>query len=213
MMNQLSNETQPPYGNDQGLEAQQQPPIESAAPQQEMPTDFSQQEWPQENYQQGLPPLQGGDQQYPPTESYQQYGYQPYPPGSPPSYSYQQLYVAPPMGEVGPFERTGMGMRARTAGMLCYLFAWVTGLVFFLLEKESRFVRFHAMQSILFFGSLSLLEAVFSNLPYFGPIAGALGLVSFIGWLVLIVKAGRGQYYKLPVFGDLAERLIDQIKV
>ena len=54
---------------------------------------------------------------------------------------------------------------------------------------------------------------MFSYLPYFGPIGGALGLVSFIGWLVLMVKAGRGQYYKLPVFGDLAERLIDQIKV
>lgn len=213
-MNQLSNETQLPYGNEQGLEAQQQPPTEVAAPQQEMSTDSSQQEWSQGYYQQGLPPLQGGDQQYPPAESYQQYGYQQsYAPGPPPSYSYQQLYVAPPMGEVGPFERTGMGMRARTAGMLCYLFAWVTGLIFFLLEKESRFVRFHAMQSILFFGSLSVLEAVFSNLPYFGPIAGALGLVSFIGWLVLIVKAGRGQYYKLPVFGDLAERLTDQIKV
>ena len=86
-------------------------------------------------------------------------------------------------------------------------------MIFFLLERESRFVRFHAMQSILFFGILSVLEEVFSHLPFFAPIGGALGLVMFIGWIVMMVKAHRGQYYKLPLFGDLADRLIDQIKV
>jgi uncharacterized membrane protein len=85
--------------------------------------------------------------------------------------------------------------------------------IFFLLERESRFVRFHAMQSILFFGILNILEEVFSPLPFFGPIGGALGLVVFIGWIVMMVKAGRGQYYKLPLFGDLADRLIDQINL
>jgi uncharacterized membrane protein len=69
------------------------------------------------------------------------------------------------------------------------------------------------MQSILFFGILSVLEGVFSRMPFFGPIGGALGLVMFIGWIVLMVKANRGQYYKLPLFGDLADRLIGQIKV
>ncbi len=69
------------------------------------------------------------------------------------------------------------------------------------------------MQSILFFGILSVLEWVFSHLPFFGPLGGALGLVMFIGWIVLMVKANRGQYYKLPLFGDLADRLIGQINV
>ena len=97
--------------------------------------------------------------------------------------------------------------------MLCYLFEWLTGLILFLLERENRFVRFHAMQSLLFFGILSVLEGLFSYLPFFGPIGGALGLVMFVGWIVMMVKAHRGQYYKLPLFGDLADRLIDQIKV
>ena len=130
-----------------------------------------------------------------------------------PSDAYQQPYGASQMGNVGPFDRTGLGMKARTAGLLCYLFGWVTGLIFFLLERESRFVRFHAMQSILFFGILSILQWVFSHLPYFGVIGGALGLVMFIGWIVMMVKAHRGEYYKLPLFGDLADSLIDQIKV
>ena len=116
-------------------------------------------------------------------------------------------------GDVGPYETTSLGMRARTAGLLCYLFGWVSGLIFFLLERENRFVRFHAMQSLLFFGILSAVEWVFSYLPFFGPIGGALGLVMFIGWIVMMVKAHRGEYYKLPLFGDLAERLIRQIRV
>jgi uncharacterized membrane protein len=74
-------------------------------------------------------------------------------------------------------------------------------------------VRFHAMQSTLFFGILSILEEVFSHLPFFGPIGGALGLVMFIGWIVMMVKANHGEYYKLPLFGDLADRLISQIRV
>ena len=199
-MSEFSNEMQPPRRDDTGREAQQPPP---AADQQGMPTG---------PYQQGLPPGQGGYQQNTPPGSYQQYGYQPYPPGQQ-QYGYQQPYGAPQMGDVGPLERTSLGMRARSAGLLCYLFGWVTGLIFFLLERESRFVRFHAMQSILFFGSLSILEEVFSHLPLFGPIGGALGLVMFIGWIVLMVKANRGQYYKLPLFGDLADRLIGQINL
>jgi uncharacterized membrane protein len=118
---------------------------------------------------------------------------------------------SPYSGDVGPYEITSLGIKTRTAGWLCYLFGWVTGLIFFLLEKENRFVRFHAMQSLLFFGILSVLEGVFSYLPFFGPIGSALGLVMFVGWIVMMVKAHRGEYYKLPLFGDLADRLISQI--
>jgi uncharacterized membrane protein len=202
-MSEFSNEMQTPPGDDTGREAQQPPPAGSTADQQGMPTGA---------YQQGLPPGQGGYQQNTPPGSYQQYEYQPYPPGQQ-EYGYQKPFGAPHMGDVGPLDRTALGMRARTAGLLCYLFGWVTGLIFFLLERDSRFVRFHAMQSMLFFGILSFLEWVFSHLPFFGTIGGALGLVMFIGWIVMMVKANRGEYYKLPLFGDLADRLIGQINV
>ena len=107
-----------------------------------------------------------------------------------------------------------MGIKARTAGLLCYLFGWVGGLVFLLLERDNRFVRFHAMQSLLFFGALSILEAIFGYFPYglFG-VSGILGLVGFIGWIVLMVAAHRGRYYKLPFIGDYAERFANQIRV
>ena len=136
----------------------------------------------------------------------------------------QQPYGAPPCCDAGPYELTSLGMRARTAGWLSYLLGWVTGLIFFLLEKENRFVRFHAMQSILFFGGLSVLEAIisffeklfsYSLFPFvgFGLISSVVGLVSFICWIVLMVRASKGMYYKLPVIGDYADKLIDRIRL
>ena len=136
----------------------------------------------------------------------------------------QQPYGVSPCCDVGPYELTSLGMRARTAGWLSYLLGWVTGLIFFLLEKENRFVRFHAMQSILFFGGLSVLEAMISFFeklfsynvfPIFslGVISSVVGLVWFICWIVLMVRASRGMYYKLPVIGDYADKLIDRIHI
>ena len=83
--------------------------------------------------------------------------------------------------------------------------------MFFLLGRENRFVRFHAMQSILFFGTISILEWVSSSFPFaFFGLGGVVGLVGFIGWIVLMVAAHRGRYYKLPLFGDLAEQLANR---
>lgn len=156
------------------------------------------------------PYMQGSQQQY----QYWQQGQ--------PKYWQSPLYSAPPCCDVGPYELTSLGMRARTAGWLSYLLGWVTGLIFFLLEKDNRYVRFHAMQSILFFGGLSILEAIirffemlfhYSMFPIFGfgAISSVVGLVSFICWMLLMVRASKGMYYKLPVIGDYADKLIDRI--
>ncbi len=153
-----------------------------------------------------------------PQGAYQQ---QPYLPNQPysPYRQEQQQYWKPvdgkwSSGDVNPRERTEMGLKLGTAGLFCYLFGWVGGLVFFLLERNSRFVRFHAVQSLLFFGSMSILEWVCSFFPYslFG-FGGVIGLVSFIGWIVLMVAAYRGRYYKLPLLGDYAEQLVNRVIV
>ncbi len=137
---------------------------------------------------------------------------------------YRQLYGAPPGSDVGPYELTSVGIRARTAGWLCYLLFWVSGLIFFLLEKGNRFVRFHATQSILFFGSVSILEVIvrsfevlFSSgyIPIFGvgAASGALLLVTLACWIALMVSAAKGRYYKLPVIGDFAEKIANQVSL
>ena len=97
-------------------------------------------------------------------------------------------------------------MRAPAAGWLSYLGGWITGLIFLLLKKEDRFVRFHAMQSLIFFGAISIVSTVFSHIALLSSIGAGLEFVSFICWIVLMVKAARGRYYKLPIIGDFAEK-------
>jgi len=161
---------------------------------------------------------EGKDSNYPQYDQFYQQGTQQY------KYWQQQPYGVTSCCDVGPYELTPISIRARTAGWLCYLFGWVTGLIFFLLEKENRFVRFHAMQSILFFGGISILEGIIrffemlSNYTFMhvygvGLFSSVLGLVSLIMWMVLMVRASKGMYYKLPFIGDFADKLINQIHV
>ena len=106
-------------------------------------------------------------------------------------------------------QKTSTGLEQNVAGLLCYLVGWVTGLIFLLIEKENRFVRFHAMQSIVVFGALTVASIILSFIPFIGWIIGwLLGLLGLALWIVLMVKAYQNQMYKLPVAGDFAERHI-----
>lgn len=102
-----------------------------------------------------------------------------------------------------PKARTATGLPENTAAALTYLFGWVTGLVFLLIEKDNKKIRFHAMQSIVTFGLATLVSMV----PVVGWMLSPLvWLVAFILWLVLIVKAYQGEMFKLPVIGDFAAK-------
>ena len=110
---------------------------------------------------------------------------------------------------------TSVGLEPNIAGLLCYIVGWITGLIFFLLEKENKFVRFHAMQSIITFGAFSVLSiilSIFSWIPYIGWLFWVLniiiGILAFVLWIVLMVKAYKGEKYKLPVAGDMAEKYV-----
>lgn len=106
---------------------------------------------------------------------------------------------------------TSMRMRVPSAGWLSYLGGWVTGLIFLLLKRENRFVRFHAMQSLIFFGGMGMVTSVFSHVLFLSFIGTGLGFVSFICWIFLIVAARRGRYYKLPIIGEYAEKWANKI--
>jgi uncharacterized membrane protein len=127
--------------------------------------------------------------------------------GSQQHYGHQQPYQY-----TRPYERTSTGTRAPAAGWLSYLGGWVTGLIFLLLKRENRFVRFHAMQSLIFFGGMSMVTTVFSYIPFLGFIGTGLGFVSFICWIVLMVAAARGRYYKLPIIGEYAEKWANSLR-
>ena len=103
--------------------------------------------------------------------------------------------------------KTSTGMEQNLAGLLCYVLGWVTGIIFLLLEKDNRFVRFHAIQSIVVFGAFTVVEIILSFIPVVGWILSSLlGLLAFILWIVLMVQAYGGKMYKLPIAGDIAER-------
>lgn len=94
-------------------------------------------------------------------------------------------------------------------GAAAYLLGFVTGVVLLLVEKEDKFVRFHAMQSTVVFGLIFLAGMV----PVVGWLAGVvLAPLSLILWLVLMWKAYQGELFKLPMVGDFAEKQLEKFK-
>ena len=122
--------------------------------------------------------------------------------------------------------KSSTGLDENIASLLSYVFGWVSGLIFFLIEKDSRLVRFHAMQSILLNAAalvvgivlwiawvilaiiFSQVSDVLASLVSF--VLGLLILVFYIGLLIAVVfcliKAYQKQYFKLPVIGNFAEK-------
>ena len=107
-------------------------------------------------------------------------------------------------------KNSSTGLDSNIGGLLAYVLGWVTGLIFFLIETKDEFVRFHAMQSMIVFGAISIFSIVFGILfrvPYLGAILGSLlWFASVVLWIILIVKAYQGERFKLPIAGDLAEK-------
>jgi len=99
-------------------------------------------------------------------------------------------------------QKTTTNLPPNTAAALCYLFGWVTGLIFLLAEKDS-FVRFHAMQSVITFGLLTVVMIV----PFVGWILSPLVMiVGFALWVILILKAYQGEEFELPIIGEFARK-------
>jgi uncharacterized membrane protein len=121
---------------------------------------------------------------------------------------------APPPQAPPPATGGGTGLAPNVAGFLCYLGWWITGIIFLVIEKDNREVKFHAWQSILFFGGVTILRiilgiiaAAFGSL-ILGVLFGLLNLVITIGaiviWILLMVRTYQGTLMRLPIVGDYA---------
>ena len=106
--------------------------------------------------------------------------------------------------------KTSMNLEENIASMLCYIAAWLTGLIFILMEKENKTVKFHAWQSFLTFMGVFIVYFILYALSWFIPLLWILsalfGLLVFVLWLVLVIKAYQGEKFKLPIVGDIAEK-------
>jgi len=156
---------------------------------------------------------QGGYQQ----PGYGQQGYQQ------PNYGQQQSYQPPSYGQQQSYQQyaapmtssaTSTGLPQNIAIALSYLFFWVGGLVMLFIEKQNRTVRFHAMQSVILFGSLTILWLVLPHLPIVGfLLGGLLNLVWGIGIIGMTVLGFLGKDIRLPVIAEYADKYADRIKL
>src|SRR5437763_8863005 len=108
------------------------------------------------------------------------------------------------------------GLQENVAGLLCYVLGWLTGLIFLLIDKRP-WVKFHAAQSIVVFGGLTILRISVGILSgMMGGVIGfelwaaltmAIGLVGLILWILLMVKAYQHQNFRVPVAAGIADGL------
>jgi uncharacterized membrane protein len=103
-------------------------------------------------------------------------------------------------------EKTSTGFNANVAAALSYLVGFVTGIIFLLVEKENKFVRFHAMQSTLLFAGIVAIDIFLQLVPILGALVVIFIVIpaSAILWLLLMFKAYQGEEFKLPLVGQMA---------
>ena len=141
----------------------------------------------------------------------------------------------PPMPTPGTPQSGGTGLDPKVAAAISYI--WIVGLVFYFIEKENKFIRFHAMQSILFGITNSVLMIVLMVVAVvltfaFGiggaMVGGGMGtLIQMLVWLIWLVfwliamvclvglilaavKAYQGKKFKLPIIGNMAEKIVEK---
>src|SRR5580700_10528602 len=125
---------------------------------------------------------------------------------------------AAPSGLTNATSSATSGMAENVAGLLCYALGWVTGLVFYFIDKRP-FVRFHAAQSIVLFGGLNIISYALGAFWGMSILTGGVGgftmglllfriidLVAFVLWILLMVKAYQGERFRVPIAADLAEK-------
>jgi uncharacterized membrane protein len=117
------------------------------------------------------------------------------------------------------------GLDENVASAACYVLTWVTGIIFFVMEKDNKTVRFHAMQSILTFLPLMILvwiiSAVIGIMMFGAGVYGAIGIwgifsllimliwiIMLLLWLFLMYKAYQGEKFLVPIVGAIAENQV-----
>jgi uncharacterized membrane protein len=116
------------------------------------------------------------------------------------------------------------GIQENVAGLLCYIFGWISGLIFLLIDKRP-FVRFHGAQAIAFNIGIIALWIVFWILVLILTFITAMmhmpigfltiflwpfiGIAIFAMWIFVMYKAYQGEKYKLPIIGSIVERMVN----
>ncbi len=105
-------------------------------------------------------------------------------------------------------DKSSTGMEANVAAGVSLIAGWITGLIFFLIEKESKFVKFYAIQAIGL--SLSMFVfGIFNIIPVLGQIVFAIGAVAvMVLWVICLINAFTGKIFKIPFIGNFAAKQV-----
>jgi uncharacterized membrane protein len=107
------------------------------------------------------------------------------------------------------------GLQENVAGLLCYVLGWLTGIIFLLIDKRP-FVKFHAAQSIVVFGGLTIIRIAVMFMGSTGGVMGwgfigmiglLLWLIGVVLWILLMIKAYQHVLYKVPIAAPIAENI------
>jgi uncharacterized membrane protein len=132
--------------------------------------------------------------------------------------------AVPGLQPVAPAAQSGMSENA--AATLSYVLGWITGIIFYLIDKRP-YVRFHAAQSIVTFGGLHIIRIVlamvfgvgwmFGGYGHYGyrmggfgmgiAVLGIIGLLTLVLWIVCMIKAASGSWFVLPISGPIAQNM------
>jgi uncharacterized membrane protein len=114
------------------------------------------------------------------------------------------------------------GLAENVAGLLCYVLGWLTGLIFLLIDKRP-FVRFHAAQSIVVFGALTILRICLTFFLIGGSGFGlwwlwslvslCVTLAFFVAWILLMVMAYQGKWFEVPIAAGIAKSIAGNPKL
>lgn len=114
-------------------------------------------------------------------------------------------------------EKTSLGLSKNLEALCSYVLLFISGFILLIIEKDNKYVRFHAMQSFATFGLLAVLSfaiSVVGGLPIIGIFCGILkslvNLISFVLWILLMYKAYKGEMFKVPVIGDIVEKQLNK---
>jgi uncharacterized membrane protein len=102
--------------------------------------------------------------------------------------------------------KSSTGLDENVAGLLTYALGIITGILFLVIEKDSKYVRFHAFQSILIFAAFIIINMILGFIPFIGWLVGLLiSPIAFVVWLILMYQAYQGNWFKFPILGKIAE--------
>lgn len=122
---------------------------------------------------------------------------------------YEPVNTPPPIQPPPPYTqppRAGGGLTDNVVGALAYV-TFIPAIIFLLLEpyNKSAFVRFHCFQSIAYAIAVFVIHFIFAFIPFIGwLISLLLSVVFLVLWIMLVIKAYQGEWYKLPILGDFA---------